>query len=72
VGELFRVLELEFSVKSCEKILQLTTFFWQKDETLKMLYKRLFKLKKDIHSITDLEATHCYLRSLEGTSTLHA
>jgi len=36
VGEFFRVLELEFSVKSTEKFIQLTTFSWQKDETLKM------------------------------------
>jgi hypothetical protein len=71
VGEFFRVLELEFSVKSSEKILQLVTFSRQKDETLKMLYKRLFKLKEDTQSITDLEATHRYLRSLEGTPTLH-
>ncbi len=27
VGEFFQVLELEFSVKNCEKILHLTTFF---------------------------------------------
>jgi len=46
--EFFRVLELEFFVKSSEKILQFTTFFRQKDETLKMLYKRLLKLKEDI------------------------
>ncbi len=45
VGEFFRVLELEFQVKSFEKILQLSTFSQQKDETLKMLYKRLLKLK---------------------------
>ncbi len=37
-----------------------------------MLYKRLLKLKEDTQSITDLEATHWYLRSLEGTPTLHA
>jgi hypothetical protein len=37
VGEFFQVLELEFMVKSSEKILQLTTFYQQKDETLKML-----------------------------------
>jgi hypothetical protein len=47
VGEFFQVLELEFLVKSSEKILQLATFSWQKDETLKMLYKKLFKHKKD-------------------------
>jgi hypothetical protein len=66
------VLELEFLVKSSEKILQLATFFRQKDETLKMLYRRLLKLKEDTQSITDLEAAQRYLRSLEGTPTLHA
>jgi hypothetical protein len=72
VGEFFRILELEFPVKSSEKILQLATFSRQKDETLKMLYRRLLKLKEDTQSITDLEAAHRYLRSLEGTPTLHA
>jgi hypothetical protein len=72
VGEFFRILELEFLVKSSEKILQLATFSRQKDETLKMLYRRLLKLKEDTQSITDLEAAHRYLRSLEGTPTLHA
>ncbi len=47
VGEFFRVLELEFPVKNFEKILQLATFSQQKDETFKMLYMRLFKLKED-------------------------
>jgi hypothetical protein len=47
VGEFFRILELEFPVKSSEKNLQLATFSRQKDETLKMLYRRLFKLKED-------------------------
>jgi hypothetical protein len=37
-----------------------------------MLYKRIFKLKEDTQSITDLKAAHRYLRSLEGTPTLHA
>jgi hypothetical protein len=37
VGEFFRILELEFSIKSSKKIRQLATFFQQKDETLKML-----------------------------------
>jgi len=46
--EFFRVLELEFPIKSFEKILKLATFSRQKDETLKMLYKRLLKLKEDI------------------------
>jgi hypothetical protein len=46
MGELFQVLELEISVKSSEKILQLATFSQQKDETLNMLYRRLFKLKE--------------------------
>jgi len=36
-----------------------------------MLYRRLFKLKEDTQSITDLEAAHRYLRSLEGTPTFH-
>jgi len=71
VGEFFRVLELEFLVKSSEKILQLGTFSRQKDETLKMLYRRLLKLKKNTKSITDLEVIHQYFRSLEGTPTFH-
>ncbi len=58
VGEFFRILELEFRVKSSEKIPQLATFSRQKDETLKMLYRRLLKLKEDTQSITDLEAAH--------------
>jgi len=52
--------------------MQLATFSWQKDETLKMLYRRLLKLKEDTQSITDLEAAHQYFRSLEGTPTFHA
>ncbi len=72
VGEFFRILELEFPVKSSEKILQLATFSRQNDETLKMLYMRLLKLKEDTQSITNLEVAHRYLRSLEGTPTLHA
>jgi hypothetical protein len=71
VGEFFRILEPEFPVKSSEKNLQLATFSWQKDETLKMFYKRLLKLKEDTQSITNLEATHQYLRSLKHTPTLH-
>jgi hypothetical protein len=63
---------MEFPIKSSEKILQFTTLSQQKDETLKMLYRRLLKLKEDTQSITNLEATHRYLRSLEGTPTLHA
>jgi hypothetical protein len=55
MGELFRVLELEFSVKSSEKILWLANFSWQKDEIFKMFYRRLFKLKEDTQSIIDLE-----------------
>jgi hypothetical protein len=47
VGEFFWVLELEFLVKSSKKIVQLATFSLQKDATLKMLYMRLLKLKKD-------------------------
>jgi len=58
VRELFRVFELEFLIKSSEKILRFTTFFRQKDETLKMLYRRLLKLKEDTHTITDLEVAH--------------
>jgi len=72
VAEFFRILELKFLVKSSEKVLQLATFSWQKDETLKMFYRRFFKLKEDTQSITDLEAAHRYLCSLEGTPTLHA
>jgi hypothetical protein len=45
VGEFFRVLELEFSIKNFEFFLQVTPFSRQKDETLKMLYKKVFKLK---------------------------
>jgi hypothetical protein len=71
VGEFFRILELEFSVKSFENFLQLTTFFWHNDETLEIFYKRLLKLKEDTQSITDLEATHRYLHLLESTLTLH-
>jgi len=37
-----------------------------------MLYMRLLKCKGDTHSIIDLEATHQYLRLLEGTLTFHA
>jgi hypothetical protein len=48
VGEFFQVLELEFLIKNYEKILQFTTFFWQKDETLKMLYMKFLKVKEDI------------------------
>jgi hypothetical protein len=72
VGEFFRILELEFPVKSFEKILELATFSRQKDGNLKMLYRRLFKLKEDTQSIIDLKAAHQYLRLLEGTLTFHA
>jgi hypothetical protein len=72
VGKFFRILELEFPVKSSEKNLQLATFSRQKDETLKMFYRRLLKLKEDTQSITDLEAAHRYFRSLEDTPTFHA
>jgi hypothetical protein len=71
MGEFFQVLELEFPIKSSKKILQLTTFSRQKDEIVKMLYRRLLKLKEDTQSITDLEVTHQYLRSLESTPTFH-
>jgi hypothetical protein len=57
------IFELEFSVKNFEKILQLTTFFRQKDETLKMLYRRFLKIKEDIESITDPKAAHQYCRN---------
>jgi hypothetical protein len=63
---------LEFPIKSSKKILQLATFSKQKDETLKMFYRRLLKLKEDIQSITDLEAAHPYICSLKGIPTLHA
>jgi len=72
MGEFFQIFELKFLIKSFKKNLQFATFFWQKDKTLKMLYKRLLKLKEDTQSITNLEATHRYLRSLEGILTLHA
>jgi hypothetical protein len=47
VGEFFQVLELEILVKSSEIFLQFATFLRQKDETLKMLYRRFLKLKED-------------------------
>jgi hypothetical protein len=72
VREFFQVLELEFSVKNSEKIIQLATFSQQKDETLVMFYRKLLKLKEDTQSITNLEAAHRYIRSLEGTPTFHA
>jgi hypothetical protein len=72
VGEFFQVLELKFPIKSFEKNLQLATFSWQKDETLKMLYMWFFELKEDIQIITDLEVAHRYLCSLESTPTFHA
>jgi len=71
VGEFFRIIELEFPIKNSEKILQLATFSWQKDETLKMLYKKLLKFKEDIQNITNPEVAHRYICSLEGTPTLH-
>jgi hypothetical protein len=49
---------LEFPVKSSERILQFATFSQQKDETLKIFYRRLLKLKEDTQSITDLEVAH--------------
>ncbi len=63
---------MKFLVKNSEKFLQLAIFSRQNDETLKMLYRRLLKLKKDTQSIVDLEAAHRYLRSLEDIPTLHA
>jgi len=71
VGEFIRVFELEFPIKSSEKILQLATFFRQKDATLEMFYRRFLKLKEDTQHMIDLEAAHRYLHSLEGTLTLH-
>jgi len=53
--EFFRVLKVEFLMKSSEKILQFITCSRQKDETLKMLYKRFLKVKEDTQSIIDLE-----------------
>jgi hypothetical protein len=47
MGEFFWLLELEILVKSSEKVLKLTTFFQQKDETLKMFHRRLLKFKED-------------------------
>jgi hypothetical protein len=72
----FEVLELEFAnplleFSSSQKILQLTTFSRPNDETFKMFYRKLLKLKEDTQSITDLEATHQYLPSLESILTLH-
>jgi hypothetical protein len=37
-----------------------------------MFYKKLLKLKEDTQNIINLEITHWYFRSLEGTPTLHA
>ncbi len=45
MGEFFWVIELEFPFKNFEKKLQLATFSWQKDETLKMFYMKFLKLK---------------------------
>jgi hypothetical protein len=47
MGEFFQVLELKFVVKCSKFFLKLATFFWQKDEILKMLYMRLLKLEED-------------------------
>jgi hypothetical protein len=58
MGEIFQVFKLEFAIKNFEKIMQLATFFRQKDETFKMLYRRLFKLKEDTQSIIDLKVAH--------------
>jgi len=52
--------------------MKFATFSRQKDETFKMLYKRLLKLKEDTQNITDLEAAHQYLHLLKSTLTLHA
>jgi hypothetical protein len=45
-GEFFQALQLEFLVKSFRLFLQFTTFSQQKDETLKMFYKKFLKLKE--------------------------
>jgi hypothetical protein len=45
VGEFFRILK-KFVVKSSKKNLQLATFSQEKDETLKMFYRRLLKLER--------------------------
>jgi len=37
-----------------------------------MLYSCFLKLKEDTQSITNLEAAHWYLCSLEGIPTFHA
>jgi hypothetical protein len=71
LGEFFRVLELEFLMKSSKKHIQLTTFFQQKNETFKMFYRKFLKLKEDIQSITYLEFGHWYLYLLESTPILH-
>ncbi len=47
--------------------MHLTTFSQQKNEILKMLYMRLLKLKEDTQSITNLNVTHWYFRSLKGS-----
>ncbi len=72
MGEFFRIFELEFSVNSSKKILQLAIFFQQKDETLKMFYKRLLKVKEDTQNITNVEVAHRYFCLLKGIPTLHA
>jgi hypothetical protein len=71
VGEFFRILELKFPIKSFEIFLQLATFSRPKDETLKIFYRRLLKLKEDTQRITDLEVVHQYLHSLGGIPTFH-
>ncbi len=47
VGEFFRVLELEFSIKSFEFFATRHLFLVEGWNFLKMFYRRLFKLKKD-------------------------
>jgi hypothetical protein len=76
--EFFRVLELEFLIKTFEKVLQLPPSLGRKMKPSRCstrgfrCSKRLPMLKEDIQSITELEAAHRYFRSLEGISTLHA
>jgi hypothetical protein len=67
-GNSFEFLSWNFRLRVLKKI---CSFSWQKDETFKMLYMRFFELKEDTQNIIDLEVAHQYLRSLEGTLTLH-
>ncbi len=57
-GNSFESLSWNFWSRVLNFFLQLTTFSSQKDETFKMLYMRLLKLKEDTLSIIDLEVAH--------------